>query len=73
MKDRICGKRSEDTNQEQKPFFEVNVVLEDGGVKLIPNLDDIQKAINRAATAVLSCSKKMMGWDQIVQEDGGND
>jgi hypothetical protein len=38
---------------------------------LKPSLDDIQKAINRAATAVLSCSKKMMGWDQIVSDETG--
>ena len=67
MKDRICGKRNDNTKQ-QKPFFNVQVALEDNEVHLKPSLSDIQKAINRAATAVLSCSKKMMGWDQIVLE-----
>ena len=72
MKDRICGKGSNSSKQ-QKPFFEVNVTLENGEVTLVPSLEDIQKAINRAATAVLSCSKKMMGWDQIVQEEDSGD
>ena len=40
MKNRICGKRK-NMHIKQKPFFEVNVVLEDGGVKLIPSLEDI--------------------------------
>jgi dynein heavy chain len=40
----------------------------DGQVQLKPSLDEIQKAINRAATAVLSCSKRMMGWDQVIRE-----
>ena len=72
MKDRICGKRS-DMSKQQKPFFNVQVALEDGEVRLRPSLDDIQKAINRAATAVLSCSKKMMGWEQIVLEGEEHD
>jgi len=62
MKDRICGKRTS-SQIKQKPFFEVHVMLLDGCVQLKPSLEEIQKAINRAATAVLSCSKKMMGWD----------
>ena len=42
MKDRICGKRNiiENSNmlKSQSPFFEVNVTLEDGEVKLVPTL-----------------------------------
>jgi dynein heavy chain len=65
MKDRVCGKGSNKT----QPFFEVNVTLEEGDVKLKPSLNEIQKAINRAATAVLSCSKQLLGWDQVIQGD----
>ena len=43
-------------------------MLLDGQVQLRPSLEEIQKAINRAATAVLSCSKRMMGWDQVVRD-----
>lgn len=35
MKARICGNNRE---EEQKPFFEVHVTLEDGEVKLVPSL-----------------------------------
>lgn len=68
MKDRVCGKRSS-SQIEQKPFFQVHVMLIEGQVQLKPSLEEIQKAINRAATAVLGCSKRMMGWDQVVRED----
>lgn len=44
-------------------------MLIEGQVQLKPSLEEIQKAINRAATAVLGCSKRMMGWDQVVRED----
>lgn len=33
-------------------------------VLLSPSLDEIQKAINKAATAVLRCSKKLYNWEQ---------
>jgi len=69
MKNRVCGKRSTGEKQQQlKPFFEVDVKLEDGIVKLDPSLDEIQKSINRAATAVLSCSKKLLRWDQLEKK-----
>jgi len=69
MKNRVCGKRSTGEKQQQlKPFFEVDVKLEDGIVKLDPSLDEIQKSINRAATAVLSCSKKLLRLDQLEKK-----
>lgn len=37
-------------------------------VRLNPSLDEIQKAINRAATAVLRCSKNLYNWDQKEKE-----
>jgi dynein heavy chain len=47
-----------------KPFFDVNVQLVnyDPYVILNPSLDEVQKAINQSATAVLSCSKYMTLW-----------
>jgi dynein heavy chain len=33
-------------------------------VKLKPDLGDIQKSINKAATAVLRCSKNLYTWNQ---------
>jgi len=38
--------------------------LDTDKVSLNPSLDDIQKAINRAATAVLRCSKELFNWEQ---------
>jgi dynein heavy chain len=65
MKARICGSRGAAGSS----FFEVNLVLEDDEIRMVPSLEDIQKAINRAATAVLSCSKRMVGWGQINGDD----
>jgi dynein heavy chain, axonemal len=42
----------------------VEVKLEGKEVKLFPTLDEIQKSINRAATAVLRCSRSLLHWDQ---------
>lgn len=67
MKDKICGQLNEDYSLQ--PLFEVFVKLENGVVTLEPSLEDIQKAINRAATAVLKCSKKLLGWDQISENN----
>jgi len=47
-----------------KPFFEVEVRLDGQEVKLSPTLDEIQKSINKAATAVLRCSRSLLHWDQ---------
>ena len=47
-----------------EPFFEVDVQLSVPSVRLSPSLDDIQRAINRSCTAVLSAAKKMFLWRQ---------
>jgi dynein heavy chain len=50
-----------------KPFFDVNVQLigVEPYVILNPSLDEVQKAINQSATAVLSCSKQMSPWKDM--------
>ena len=65
MKYRVCGKKGpgQSSTQNLKPFFEVDVQLYSNEVRLNPSLDEIQKAINRAATAVLRCSKNLYNWD----------
>ena len=66
MKNRICGKRiGNETTVSLKPFFEVNIKLENKTVTLYPSLEDIQGAINKAATKILGCSKKLMRWGQL--------
>jgi dynein heavy chain len=75
MKDRVCGKRVKGMpmSSHMSPFFEVLVQLEENdGVKvsISPNLDDVQDHINRAAIAVLKCSKSVVNW---FQQDKGDD
>ena len=50
-----------------KPFFDVHVQLINAEpyVVLNPSLDEVQKAINQSATAVLSCSKFMTPWKDM--------
>ena len=48
-----------------KPFFDVDIQLVSNEVVLHPSLDEVQKAINQSATAVLSCSKKMTQWRDL--------
>jgi dynein heavy chain len=68
MKYRVCGNKGQ--SQQLSPFFEVDVQLSGSEVRLNPSLEEIQKAINKAATAVLRCSKKLYNWDQQNTEDG---
>lgn len=70
MKYRVCGKKSagQSTVQHLKPFFEVDIRLNGSLVQLSPSLDDIQKSINKAATAVLKCSKNLYYWSRLDME-----
>eukprot|EP01041_Mallomonas_annulata_P002980 gene2980-5847_t len=63
IKKRTCN-RAGAVKFTQKPFFEVDVQLSVPSVRLNPSLDDIQRAINRSAVAVISCSKRMFQWGQ---------
>eukprot|EP00667_Euglena_gracilis_P000005 EG_transcript_5 len=48
-----------------KPFFDVSVELHAPHVMLNPSLDEVQSAINTAATEVLRCSKYIKQWDGL--------
>ena len=48
----------------ERPFFDVDVQLAIPAVRLSPSLEDIQKAINKAAGAVLRCTKNLYDWGQ---------
>ena len=63
MKERICGRRNAPKMQ-LKPFFDVDVLLENGHCTLKPSLEDIQSAINRAASHVLKSTKNVQNWNQ---------
>ena len=63
MKERICGRRNAPKMQ-LKPFFDVDVLLDQGQCILKPSLDDIQSAINRAASHVLKSTKNVQNWNQ---------
>ncbi len=47
-----------------KAFFDVDVLLENGQCVLKPSLEDIQGAINRAASHVLKSTKNVQNWNQ---------
>ena len=71
MKERVCGKRVKGSAimPKQSAFFEVTVQLVDNGpegtqVSISPTLEDVQEHINRAAIAVLKCSKSIFNWFQ---------
>jgi dynein heavy chain len=53
----------------ERPFFELEVCLAVPAVKLNPELDDIQKTINKTALAVLKCSKTVFDWRQDEVDD----
>jgi dynein heavy chain len=63
MKHRVCGKKGQST-VDLRPFFEIDIKLHNSRVVLSPPLEDIQKSINKAATAVLRCSKNLYNWNQ---------
>eukprot|EP00762_Andalucia_godoyi_P000483 ANDGO_03248.mRNA.1 Dynein gamma chain len=46
----------------ERPFFNVDVELQPPNVLMNPSLDEVQEAINRAAIAVLRCSKQLFQW-----------
>ena len=75
MKERVCGKRIRGTSvtSQQSPFFEVTVHLETWSegvqVKISPSIEDVQEHINRAAIAVLKCSKSVINWFQQDKPD----
>ena len=74
LKKRICGRGAAATLSQamtmEKPFFEVDVQLAVPSVRLSPGLNDIQRAVNKGAIAVLRVSKQVPDWGQRnVQTD----
>jgi len=63
MKERICGRRNM-PKQVLKPFFELDVHLEYDSCTLKPSLEEVQSAINRAASHVLKSTKHVQSWNQ---------
>ena len=54
----------------ERPFFEVDVQLAVPSVRLSPSLEDIQRAVNKGALAVLRVSKSIWLWGQgDIDED----
>lgn len=73
LKDRISAQSVADVLTDKSPFFIINVELSSQDVVLNPSLDDIEEAINRAASAVLSSAKNLRAWkytdDSMDQEE----
>jgi dynein heavy chain len=68
MKERICGRRNM-PKQILKPFFEVDVTLEGDTCTLKPTLEEVQSAINKAASHVLKSTKNVQNWNQKDQPE----
>ena len=69
IKKRVCSKAGTGFLFLERPFFEVDVQLSVPSVRLSPSLQDVQRAINRSAVAVLKCSKNIYTWGQKDVED----
>lgn len=52
-----------------KPFFEVDVQLIGDSCTLKPTLEEVQSAINRAASHVLKSTKNVQNWNQKDQPE----
>lgn len=52
-----------------RPFFELDVQLQNNKVVLSPTLEEIQSAINRTAIAILGCTKRLFDWGQEEIEE----
>jgi dynein heavy chain len=65
MKERICGRRNM-PKVILKAFFEVDVQLDHStnSCTLKPTLEEVQSAINRAASHVLKSTKNVQNWNQ---------
>ena len=48
----------------ERPFFEIFVNLQTPKVQITPDLEDVQRAINKSALAVLKCTKSLYDWNQ---------
>eukprot|EP01028_Stygiella_incarcerata_P006636 TRINITY_DN270_c0_g1_i1.p1 TRINITY_DN270_c0_g1~~TRINITY_DN270_c0_g1_i1.p1 ORF type:complete len:4523 (-),score=1222.92 TRINITY_DN270_c0_g1_i1:192-13760(-) len=62
IRERIGSRGSSGILTVKRPFFRVDVELQPPNVIMNPPLDDVQEAINRAAIAVLRCSKHVFQW-----------
>jgi dynein heavy chain len=70
LKKRICARAGSGFLFLERPFFEVDVQLAVPSVRLSPSLEDIQRAVNKGALAVLRVSKSIWLWGQgEVNED----
>jgi dynein heavy chain len=72
MKERICGRRNM-PKLILKPFFEVDVKLDESTCTLKPTLDEVQRAINRAASHVLKSTKNVENWCQKNKPEAERD
>ena len=64
LKKRICSRAGSGFLFLERPFFEVDVQLAVPSVRLSPSLEDIQRAVNKGALAVLRVSKSIWLWGQ---------
>eukprot|EP00939_MAST-03C_sp_MAST-3C-sp1_P000535 g535.t1 len=67
LKDRMCDRMAGSGFLALKlPFFSIDVQLVVPYVRLNPSLDAVQKSVNRAARAMIECTKEASKWSNSV-------
>jgi len=64
LKKRVASKQESTFIFVERPFFEVDVQLAVPNVRLSPDPQEVQEAMNKCAVAVLSCNKRVWDWGQ---------
>merc|ERR1719163_2287226 len=65
MKLRLAS-RAKDGGRMPPAFFEVDLQVDGIGVRLKPEIEEIQTAVSGGAVAVLKCSKMIEAWDTVT-------
>lgn len=65
MKRRVCARSSDSFLFVDKPFFLLEVKLQLPRVRVVPALEDVQRATNKAALAVIQAFRRVPEWGAI--------
>lgn len=65
LKRRVCARSSDSFLFMEKPFFLLEVKLQLPRVRVVPALEDVQRATNKAALAVIQAFRRVPEWGAI--------
>ncbi len=68
LKKRVGHRTTTDHDDDDSPFFQMNVELMIPKVTLNPSFDEVQEAMDRSAMTVLSCSKHLRVWSEGFED-----